>query len=507
MENKSSGSGILGAGFEHVDIVLKEIGSVTPSDETLTAEDDRRILRKIDMWCVSPSCLLPVLALSYFFQFLDKTAMSYTAILGLRSDLHLTGQAYPWAASVFYFGYFAFSYPASVIMVRFPVGKFLAISVFLWAGILMCTAASHNAAGLQSARFFLGAMEASVTPGFSIITSMFYKRSEQPLRYAAWFMGNVAAGILGGLIAYGIGHIESIQPWKAVFLIFGAATLAWSIILFLLLPDTPMRAWFLSKDDRIKAVERVRHNMTGIKNNEWKSAQLVEALLDPKSWLIVLIALSANIPNGGISSFGSIVVNGMGFSVFNTLLVSMLAFVFQGVFVVLACGGCTLKENTRTYWMTLMMAISVVGAVMIRKVAREYKWTRLMGYCLTAGFSANLPMVLAMVAGNTAGFTKKTTVNAMIFMAYCVGNIIGPQLFFAREAPNYNSGFASMIVCFSVGAALILVMRSYLIWENRRRDRLGEAAVAQLNGLEVSETALNLLDKTDWELTQFRYVY
>lgn len=125
-----------------------------------------------------------------------------------------------------------------------------------------------------------------------------------------------------------------------------------------------------------------------------------------------------------LSQFGSIVVNGMGFSVFNTLLVSMLAFVFQGIFVVLACGGCTLKENTRTYWMTLMMVISVVGAVMIRKVAREYKWTRLMGYCLTAGFSANLVMVLAMVTGNTAGFTKKTTVNAMVFPPLCEDQMV-----------------------------------------------------------------------------------
>ncbi len=92
-------------------------------------------------------------------------------------------------------------------------------------------------------------------------------------------------------------------------------------------------------------------------------------------------------------------------------------------------------------------------------------------------------------------------------MAYCVGNIVGPQLFLAKEAPNYDTGFASMIVCFAVGAALILVLRFYLIRENQRRDRLGETAVQHLNGLEVSETALNLLDKTDRELTQFRYVY
>ncbi len=57
--------------------------------------------------------------------------MSYTAILGLRTDLHLVGQDYSWASSVFYFGYLAFSYPASIIMIRFPVGKFLSTSVYV----------------------------------------------------------------------------------------------------------------------------------------------------------------------------------------------------------------------------------------------------------------------------------------------------------------------------------------------------------------------------------------
>jgi ACS family allantoate permease-like MFS transporter len=54
-------------------------------------------------------------------------------------------------------------------------------------------------------------------------------------------------------------------------------------MLFAILPDTPMNAWFLSREDRIKAVERVRHNMTGIKNNEWKKSQVIKALFDPKT--------------------------------------------------------------------------------------------------------------------------------------------------------------------------------------------------------------------------------
>lgn len=30
----------------------------------------------------------------------------------------------------------------------------------------------------------------------------------------AWFLGNVIAGFVGGIVSYAIGHIESIAPWK-----------------------------------------------------------------------------------------------------------------------------------------------------------------------------------------------------------------------------------------------------------------------------------------------------
>jgi hypothetical protein len=43
---------------------------------------------------------------------------------------------------------------------------------------------------------------------------MWYKRSEQPLRQAAWFLGNTFAGIVGGLLAYAIGHIDNFPAWK-----------------------------------------------------------------------------------------------------------------------------------------------------------------------------------------------------------------------------------------------------------------------------------------------------
>lgn len=166
----------------------------------------------------------------------------------------------------------------------------------------MLTATCFNASGLLANRFFLGVTESVIAPGLTVVVSMWYKRSEQPLRHAAWFLGNTCAGIFGGLLAYAISHVDGIKPWKAVFVIFGALTVSWSVGTFFLLPDSPMEARFLNPDDRRKAVLRVKENMTGIKNDKIKWGQVREAFLDVKTWLLIAYQLSDNIPNGGITT-------------------------------------------------------------------------------------------------------------------------------------------------------------------------------------------------------------
>ena len=71
------------------------------------------------------------------------------------------------------------------------------------------------------ARFFLGATEATISPGLSLITGLWYLREEQPLRHGIWFTGNSFATGFGGLIAYGVDHIQGpIMPWKVGFFFF-----------------------------------------------------------------------------------------------------------------------------------------------------------------------------------------------------------------------------------------------------------------------------------------------
>ncbi|KAG5923325.1 hypothetical protein E4U42_004998 [Claviceps africana] len=469
--------------------------------ETLTDDEDKRILRRIDRW------LLPVLALSYLFQFLDKMSLNSTAILGLRTDLHLTGAEYSWASAIYYFGYLAASSPAAVLMIRWKVGKVIAVTILIWGAILMLTAACSNARSLLADRFFLGVFESAIGPGLAIIVSMWYKRSEQPLRHACWFLGNSCAGIFGGLLAYAIGHVRSIEPWKAVFLIFGAVTAAWSVGVFLLLPDTPMTARFLSVQDRKKAVVRVKDNMTGIKNNTVKWGQVWEAFLDVKTWLFVVLSLASNIPNGAVTTFYSIIVQGFGFSTFDTLLLGTVNFLNQLLLVVISVAGTSYFHNSRTYFMSLNFALAVSGAAMVRYVPEVHKWARFAGAVLSISYASSFPITMSLVSGNCGGFTKKTTVNALVFITYCIGNIIGPQLFFDREAPTYQSGFLAFIISLSIAFATCFVMRFYLIWENWRRRRVVSADDRAAFERARQGVMVNLTDMTDKQIPQFIYVY
>ena len=56
------------------------------------------------------------------------------------------------------------------------------------------------------------------------------------------------------------------------------------------------------------------------------------------------------------------------------------------------------------------------------------------------------------------------------------------------------------MVCFSAAVVLCILQRIYLVRENKKRDRSCEA-------LDIPPETLNLMDKTDREIPQFRYVY
>lgn len=158
-------------------------------------------------------------------------------------------------------------------------------------------AAAHNFAGLIATRVLLGAFEAVCLPLFTIITANWYRRAEQPMRIAAFYSMNGMGTIVGSFLSWALAHIRSpaLHSYQIIFLTMGLITVLTAPVLYWKLDNNVGEARFLSPEDRVKAVERLRANQTGTGNREWKMHHVWEMLVEPKTWLFVAMTLLLNV--------------------------------------------------------------------------------------------------------------------------------------------------------------------------------------------------------------------
>ncbi|KAJ5338478.1 hypothetical protein N7452_005206 [Penicillium brevicompactum] len=484
----------------------------------------KRVLRKIDRR------LVPLLFTTYMLNFMDKTILSSASVFGLRDDTGLVGQQYSWVSSVFYFGYLGWVYPTTLLIARLPAAKYLTANTLFWGAVVALTAACTNFGGLMTVRFLLGVAEATITPAFMFITSTWYTRDEIPTRTGLWFAGNSVGGIVSSLLAYGLGHVtDHVGPWRWMFIVLGLATFLWGFAIWTLLPDSISKAKFLTEEERQFASTRAVVAGTGsTEKTAWRWDQVVECLIDPKTWLIFGLELCTQIPNGGTQNFANLVLVSFGFT---NLQSTLLTIPYSLITVATITGTGWLAGRYRQLNCLLVVAVvipCVVGSAIIYSRAHIVLGVQLFGYFLLSTGPAAMPLAMSLVQANYRGVTKKMTVTAMLFLAYCAGNISGPQFFLSEEAPHYNTAFRTIMICYSLSVVLALTLRFYLQWTNARRVRLegfeGSAGNAGAVGGKISDPAndsVNVVDMvsqvelvsddyddvTDWKTAGFRYRY
>ncbi|RDW74803.1 hypothetical protein BP6252_05945 [Coleophoma cylindrospora] len=465
-----------------------------------TAEEENAVRWRIDL------CLMPILAITFGLQYLDKVTISYAAVYGMRTDLHLVGTQYSWTNSIFYFGYMVGEIPSNYLMQKLPIGKFASVNLLIWGVLVMLCAVCKNFAGLATIRFLMGIFESCIGPCWVTITAMFYKGQEQGTRCTAWYFMVGVAAIVGGLLSYGIGHVKSVsvQQWQLVFLICGGFTVAWSIIVFLFLPDSPLNAKFLNERQRSIAIERLRANRTGIKSSQFKWHQVREALRDPQVWMITLWAGISNLLNIG-GSFLPLIIEEMGFSGLTTTLLTLPVGGTECVAMVVAGGLSWYFTNGRTIIMFFVSLPTLVGTILLEVLPQSATWGRCVGVWFLLCVPASYAILLSLISSNIAGFSKKITTTFLVFVSFCVGNIVSPQLFITSEAPHYGTGCRAMLVAIALVQALSMALGSYYWFENKRRDRILAAAPSEVVDAASTEDE-EFLDKTDMEDSlKFRY--
>lgn len=178
--------------------------------DQITLQQNKRVRRKTD------KVILAILVWVYFLQILDKSVLGYAATFGLQKDTGLTGNQYSLVGSISAIAQLGWQPFSSILIVKVPHRVLMPSLLLGWGIAQAAMAACHNYSGLLATRFFLGLFEAGCLPLFSVITSQWYRRVEQPIRVAAWYSTNGAATIAASALSYGLGHIpsEHLRSWQ-----------------------------------------------------------------------------------------------------------------------------------------------------------------------------------------------------------------------------------------------------------------------------------------------------
>lgn len=129
--------------------------------------------------------------------------------------------------------------------------------------------------------------------------------------------------------------------------ITGLITLITAVLYWFLFPDSPTNAWFLTPEERAKAVFRIKENQTGVENKTFKKGQVIETMKDPKTWLFALFTALCQLPNS-LTNQRSLIVTSFGWTPLQTTLFGCIDGVIEIVTIFVGVQVRTPTPNTAT---------------------------------------------------------------------------------------------------------------------------------------------------------------
>ena len=169
--------------------------------------------------------LLALLTVAVFLNYIDRGTLALAAPL-IQGELHLTATGLGVLLSSFFWSYVLMHVPAGWLAERYGAHRVLACGVALWSLATALTSVASTFATLLGLRLLLGVGESAFFPCSSKLLA-----SEVDLRHRAMANGLISFGLaLGPAVGtYLGGQLMAVIGWRAVFALFGCASLLWLI--------------------------------------------------------------------------------------------------------------------------------------------------------------------------------------------------------------------------------------------------------------------------------------
>ena len=367
--------------------------------------------------------LVLLLGTAVFLNYVDRGAIAIAAPLMTR-DLALTNTQFGLVASAFFWVYGPVQLVVGWLCDRFSVYRLMAAGVVLWAVSTMLMGFAGGFLSLLVLRIMLGVGESVIFPGSSKIIAERVPAEHRGIANSAVSIGIALGPALGTLAG---GMILASLGWRAIFIVFGLATLLWLL---------PWQA--VLRDVRGTAAESRRRDVP------------VAALI--RRWPLWSMSIAHTASNYGfyflVIWLPSYLVKARGLSIGDMTLLATLGFAAQAA-AALAFGYWSDRwtrsgrsEGAIRRWMMvvtqIVQAVAIVGVALADSKLAIGAWLVIAGIC-TGSLSLNIYAVAQMFAGPRAAGTWIGVQNAI---GNSFSGIAGPVIAgLIVDAAGYDGAF------------------------------------------------------------------
>ncbi|KAJ3343054.1 hypothetical protein HDU93_000224 [Gonapodya sp. JEL0774] len=187
-----------------------------------------------------------------------------------------------------------------------------------WGIVVVCMAAVKNAAGLLTARFFLGFCEAGLIPGAIYYFSFWFKPTERATRNGLFFTASGFAGGVSGLLAIameGLNGRAGLKAWQWVFILEGIPAILLGVVMYFILlefPNSPTS--YLTPEEQDVAIRRLPSQTPSMADKTFVIREAISVFAQPAHWLFLISYFAMSIGVQSISNFLPSLLLGMGYS-------------------------------------------------------------------------------------------------------------------------------------------------------------------------------------------------
>ncbi|PZF26050.1 MFS transporter [Curtobacterium sp. MCPF17_051] len=199
--------------------------------------------------------IVPFVALMFFINFLDRTAISFAAPNGMEADLGLTAAQFGFASGVFFIGYLVLEVPSNLALHRFGARIWLARIMITWGIVSLLFTWVQNYPQLVGLRFLLGIAEAGFFPGAILFLSTWVPARHRGKMLALFYLAQPLTSVIGSPLAGWLmtheGILGGLAGWRFMFLCVSIPAIIVGVLCLFVLKDKPSQAKWLDEDEKV----------------------------------------------------------------------------------------------------------------------------------------------------------------------------------------------------------------------------------------------------------------